>query len=593
MRDLDDIESEERQLLLEQWGYPDFREWQKEILVEILDGEDVFCVAPTGGGKSLLFQLPALMEDGTTLVVSPLIALMKDQTTECELAGIPASFVNSEIEDPDEQRRRLEDFVCGAFRIFYIAPERMRVRMFREALAAASISRVVIDEAHCSSQWGHDFRPAYSRLFEIPQLLEQEHGKRPPILALTATATPDIEEDVAHQIGMTNGYVRFIADPVRPNLSYEVFKRESPWGIAEELAHDFDLRTGRYIMYASTRKMAEEIAEVFEKVTRSPDAIGFYHAGMRMEDRKETQDNFKAGRLRIIVATSAFGMGINVPNIRMVAHFGIPDSLESYTQQAGRAGRDGRPARCVLVHSSRAIDLQQFFLDMANPPYGLIESVWKHLQQSVDDAEDVLAETAASLATGVTAAGIHRVNDGHVTSALNILESVGAVKRWYAQASTAITLNKKGLAGVGESKAHGSVKKVAAALPLCLVNARTVLGQEVGYIDKATVGERAGVSQGVVHTVLKKLEQLGAVEVGETYTGKNTQVVKLGTPLHEMVSKEDVGFKRRRAQARLGVMIEYAELPSEKERKQLIREYFLDATKLAGVPIPPRSGPFN
>lgn len=564
--------TEARAVLQKHWGYPDFRSWQAEILPDILEGRDTLCVAPTGGGKSVLYQLPALMRDGTTLVVSPLIALMRDQVEDALSRGIPASYVNSHVE-ADEAEVRFGDFVAGAFKIFFVAPERLRSRTFMEALSRAHVSCIAVDEAHCASQWGHDFRPSYGRIFELVRAAESAQGFRPQVLGVTATATHEIENDIALALGMKE-YVRYVADPVRPNLSYECQTTYSPWRVAETLFDRVNLQKGRGLVYAATRNMTESIASVFMK-SAPAGAVGVYHAGMREDDRTRVQDQFKSGELRLVVATSAFGMGIDVPDIRMVAHFGIPDSLESYCQQAGRAGRDGEPARCVLVHSDKSVEIQRFFVDGSNPPYSLLEEVWDDLHRMLPDSTAVLRESAAKLAAKAGVTGFD-VKSSQWATALSMLEKAGALQRGYDAQATPVELNlPKAERLMASDVAHKSVRAIAGALHALLSPHKKTGPIVSALISKSEVAQTAGVSMTVVSTVLRKMEEQGVATVGKTFTGKTTRIIRYGEKLEAFLPREAVEAKRRRAQRRLAAMLDYASVPDEQARRTALRDYFL------------------
>lgn len=363
-----------KSLLNQYYGFNSFRPGQEEIINDILAGKNVIGVMPTGGGKSLCFQLPALMMDGVTIVISPLIALMKDQVDNLRSKNIPASFINSSIL-PAQIQERLDKVKKGECKLLYIAPERFYSREFTEQLKNIKISLFAIDEAHCISEWGHDFRPSYLRLRSAIELL----GK-PPVLALTATATLEVREDIKKQLGIpdASGYITGFD---RPNLRYCAIKCNDQ-GKMENILNYTQENSGPGIIYMGTRQKVENMANFLEDYGIS--AYG-YHAGMAPEDRTKIQDDFMNEKKKIIVATNAFGLGIDKPNIRFVIHFDLPGTLESYYQESGRAGRDGNPSDCILFYSPQDRFLREFFLQGENPSAKIINEIYSILKAQVDD----------------------------------------------------------------------------------------------------------------------------------------------------------------------------------------------------------------
>lgn len=360
-----------RAVLQRQFGYQDFREGQAEVIAAALQGRNCIVVMPTGGGKSLCYQLPALLLPGRTIVISPLIALMKDQTAALQSRQITASFINSSIPF-EQQKATLSAFLAGQSRMLYIAPERFRSSYFVNALKQVPVSLFVVDEAHCISQWGHDFRPDYLRLRDVIQALNQ-----PPVMALTATATPRIRLDIAEQLGLTHAD-HFVAGFDRSNLRLSVYRtktQKSKLTTLDRLLHDV---SGPGIIYAATRRIVEWLARrlTFRRIRVLP-----YHAGLTADERNRAQDAFMNNQIEVIVATNAFGMGIDKPDIRWVLHYNMPDSIESYYQEIGRAGRDGHPSICTLLFAPRDVAIQQYFLEADNPHPALIARLYRYLWQ--------------------------------------------------------------------------------------------------------------------------------------------------------------------------------------------------------------------
>jgi ATP-dependent DNA helicase RecQ len=340
-----------RRLAREQFGVTSFLPGQRELIRAALDGRNALGILPTGGGKSLCFQLPAQLLPGSTVVVSPLLALIQDQTDKLGESGVAATKLDSTLK-ADEERDAISQIQRGES-IVYVTPERLDRPEVLELLGRTGVSLLVVDEAHCVSQWGHDFRPAYLSIRDAAKRLG-----RPPMLALTATATPEVADDVLAQLGMKNAEI-VRTDTERRNLFLEV--RRTPNEDTKQAALLAVLREaeGSAIVYAATIAAAVEV----ESWLRSHDIdVTLYHGKMKIADRKASQEAFMTGKTRVVVATSAFGLGIDKPDVRMVVHYNFPDSLESYYQEAGRAGRDGAPARAVLLYRLEDRRVQAYFL---------------------------------------------------------------------------------------------------------------------------------------------------------------------------------------------------------------------------------------
>ncbi len=338
------------------FGYDSFRPFQEEIVRDALAGRDVFALLPTGGGKSLCFQLPAILRQGLTVVVSPLIALMKDQVDGLSASGIPATFLNSTL-DAAESKARFRSLHAGECRLLYVAPERLMLPHFLETVKGWNIARVAIDEAHCISEWGHDFRPEYRQLQTL-----RTHLPNVPIMALTATATERVRKDIVEQLALREPG-RYVASFNRPNLFYRVLGKD---GAFEQTLDFIKARKGESgIVYCQSRKTAERVAETLASsgVPALP-----YHAGLDAKVRSKNQERFIRDEVGVMCATIAFGMGINKPNVRFVIHYDLPKNIEGYYQETGRAGRDGLPSECLLLFSAGDALKQTAFIDEKPDP---------------------------------------------------------------------------------------------------------------------------------------------------------------------------------------------------------------------------------
>lgn len=366
---------------------------------------------PTGSGKSLCYQLPAMILDGVTLVVSPLIALMKDQVDALRARGLPATFINSSISEA-EQRARIESLRRREHKLVYIAPERFRSSRFNAALQSIPISLFAVDEAHCISTWGHDFRPDYLRLKHVIRSLGNIRT-----LALTATATPYVRSDIVQQLGLEKPQT-FVSGFDRPNLRIEVVHTEKEREKIKHIKRLAQSHEGSGIVYASTRKAVEQVGR---ELTKAGLRVSMYHAGMSDSVRVRAQEEFMSGRTQIIVATNAFGMGIDKRDIRFVAHYQMPGSIEAYYQEIGRAGRDGLPSTCVLLFNYADKNTHDFFIEGSYPDHALIKAVYNALVGTGLKQIHLSTSELAHLAS--------QRNEMAINSALYLLERAGHIER--------------------------------------------------------------------------------------------------------------------------------------------------------------------
>ena len=367
------------EILKENWGYDRFRPLQEDIIYSVLEGKDTLALLPTGGGKSICFQVPAMAKDGICLVISPLIALMKDQVESLKRKGILALSIYSGMSFL-EVKKTLQNAAYGNYKFLYVSPERLETNLFLDFLPSLKINLIAVDEAHCISQWGYDFRPPYMRIANL-----REHLPNVPVLALTASATLTVQNDICEKLLFGSNQQRFQQSFERANLSYSIFNVASKQNKLLEILNSVK---GTAIVYCKTRKHTRDIAELLKLNKINAD---YYHAGLSNDERNKRQENWINNTTRVIACTNAFGMGIDKPDVRAVVHFGVPDCLENYYQEAGRAGRDGRRSYAVLLYNDREIADMQLQTDIRYPDKASIKQVYiavmNHLQIAAGTGE--------------------------------------------------------------------------------------------------------------------------------------------------------------------------------------------------------------
>ncbi len=544
--------------LLARFGLDSFRPGQREVVEAVAAGEDVLCVMPTGGGKSLCFQLPSLARDGTTIVVSPLIALMKDQVDTLKRLGIAARLINSSL-SAGEQEDVMRQMAAGELDLVYVAPERLRNGRFLEAVSHAGVSLLAIDEAHCVSEWGHDFRPDYARLGHF----RNRYLGGVQTIALTATATPHVRQDIQAILGMKQPR-EFVTGFARSNLRFSVEHHKSDAAKNEALVKFLKRQTGSGIIYAATRKRCEELADWLP--TQARRAIGVYHAGLDSVQRHVVQDRFMSGDLSAIVATNAFGMGIDKANIRYVVHYNVPGSLEAYYQEAGRAGRDGEMSECRLLFAYSDRYIQEFFIENRYPSPELVRKVYEYLLSLAEDPIELTLQQVREAIGAKEAAE-------SVGTAQTLLAKAGVLKRLESSANAAIVRIDSDLPTLVDL-----LPREAKLRRKVLQAVETIVGKRRGedvYVRPQKIAELASVDRDQLARTLRELVRLRAFDYVPPFRGRGIHIMQRDLPFDSLEIDFDELQRRKGAEYdKLEAAIEFARTP--RCRQRAILDYFGD-----------------
>ncbi len=565
---------------LERFGLRSFREGQREVVEAVLSGVDCLCIMPTGGGKSLCYQLPSIVREGVTLVVSPLIALMKDQVDALQEKGFRADYINSSL-IPSEQSDRLVKLRNGEYDMLYVAPERFRSRHFVEAAISANIQLLAVDEAHCISEWGHDFRHDYARLGQFRQRLGN-----PQTIALTATATSNVRDDVVTQLQMAEPRV-FIAGFARPNLEFSVVHAGTRTEKDESLASFLRQTPGSGIIYSSTRKGCQQIADSLEGRTGQR-RIGVYHAGLSADDRRSAQEAFMSDETPIVVATNAFGMGIDKSDVRFVVHYNMPGTIEAYYQEAGRAGRDGQVSRCRLLYSGRDRKIQEFFIENSYPSPTVVKTLFEFLRNHPDDPIEI---TQQQLQMQV---GLDLSSEG-IGTCERLLERAGAIERLEPQNNQGIVRLLSDLPTLVDLLPKNATKRRKILRAVEKV-AGSVRHDDV-YIRPSEIANLVEMPTNAISRGLRELSDLDVFEYIPPFRGRAIRIVDRTSPFSKFdIDFESLAERKAADYEKLRCVIRYA--TSEHCRQLEMLGYFADpsATECercdnclssAGRPAPP------
>jgi ATP-dependent DNA helicase RecQ len=542
------------------FGYEDFRLGQEEIIESILSDQDTLAIMPTGGGKSICYQIPALAMEGTCIVISPLISLMKDQVDVLKSKNIPAESVNS-LMTPREVNEVLENAVNGEYKMLYISPERLQTKKFAEIINHIDISFIAVDEAHCISEWGHDFRPAY---LKIPETLDSNRGY--PIAAFTATATREVQNDIVDNLDLDEPN-RFIKGFDRPNLTYITRTTEDKIRSCIDIIRSSG--SGSTIIYAGTRKRVEEF---YEALKMEDIRVDMYHAGLPDDYRNETQEKFFNGKIKTIVATNAFGMGIDKEDVRNVVHVDLPGTIEAYYQEAGRAGRDGKPSNCILLYHPSDITLQEFFIDVSYPPVEQIKRVYTTLYKKAGVDMGEFATEPIDVSSALVAAYLS-IKQKTVSAVFKYLRNQGLISnsKYFSKATIKFLSRREDLMEYYEHLPDWLKEPTEAIFR----SADTSTNTTYQGIDPLEIAQKHGLEAGHIIKAINKLAFDGHTEYNPEANKSGIYLVKERMSFDDLpVDFAEHDKKRKFAFQKLELMKNYAETDSCK--RNYILEYFQD-----------------
>lgn len=546
-----------REILQKIWGYSNFRPLQEEIVDSVIYGHDTLAILPTGGGKSICFQVPGIALEGVTLVISPLIALMQDQVNQLEKRGIRASLISSGL-SYREIDVALDNARFGNTRFLYTSPERLKSELFLERFKRMNIGLIVVDEAHCISEWGHDFRPSYREIALI-----RDYHPNAPMIAVTASATPNVKEDIVNQLELKQPKI-FEGSLERKNILYSLKQADNKLGRILDYCLKFPEATG--IVYCQTRR---SVKEVVTQMRAHKIPAGIYHGGMSSEDRKYMLDEWMQDQLKVMVATNAFGMGIDKPDVRYVLHYELPNNLEAYYQEAGRAGRDGEPAEAIGLWNEHDLEIMQERLTSQYPEKDRVKTIYNaicnYLQVAIGSGKD--ESYPFNLQAFCNTFEISASEAFYALKILQLNETVGFTESSFFPTRLRILIGNKALYNFQVS--HSSL------MPLITLLTRSYPGIFDRFITlhEGKIAKRLNVSEGQLRKNLEALEQYGVIDVQFQSNLPKINFLTERVADNQLVLQNEIYLKRKeREEAKLEALIEF--IKSEECRSKLISQYF-------------------